>query len=353
MRTTMKDIARECGVSVSAVSLALSGKAKKGRISEAKKEEILQTARRMNYYLNSAASDLARGQSRVIGMVINDIRNSHIAELDIAISQVLQNRGYSVVNHILYDQHKEEEEQLIRQIAAGNLCALIWAKPYEPDRTAENQRLYEIIDSLGIPVVTMDGYEFKSDGLNICYDYEKAGYLAVNYLIGCGHRRIGCIAGNQGYLVTRNRLTGYRSALEEAGIEYDEKLIYSGDYTMESGSQALSYLMGQHVTAIFAMNDVMAFGVYRSARNYGIRIPEDLSVIGCDNVPFAEVLETPLTTVGGPTEQMGIYIGEQLCRAIEEHPASMQNREGKKRKTVFYQPDLYVRGSVKKIQTGI
>lgn len=352
MRTTMKDIAKECGVSVSAVSLVLSGKAKKGRISESKMEEIRQTARRMNYYLNSAASDLARGQSRVISMVINDIRNSHIAELDIAISRVLQNHGYSVVNYILHDQKEEDQEELVRRIAAGNICALIWAKPFEPSKVQENKRLYEIVDSLGIPVITMDAYDFKSDGMNICYDYEKAGYLAVNYLIGCGHRRIGCIAGNQEYKVTRDRMIGYRQALKEAGISFDEKLVYSGDYTMESGSQALSYLMGQHVTAIFAMNDEMAFGVYRSARSYGIRIPEDLSVVGCDNVPFAEVLETPLTTVGEPTEQMGIYIGEQLCEAIEKHPASMRNQEGKQRRTVYYQPDLYVRGSVKKIQSS-
>lgn len=349
MRTTMKDIAKECGVSVATVSIALSGKVKKGRISESKLEEIQQTAHRLNYYLNSTASNLARGQSRTIGMVIKDIRNSHIAELDIAISKVLQNRGYSVVNHILHDQNKEEQEVLIRRIAAENICALIWAKPFEPAKMKENQQLYEIVDSLDIPVITMDAYEFKSDGINICFDYEKAGYLAVNYLIGCGHKRIGCITGNQEYRVTQDRLDGYCRALKEAGIEYDDKLVYRGDYTMESGSQALSYLMGQHVTAIFAMNDEMAFGVYRSARNYGIHIPEDLSVIACDNVPFAEVLEAPLTTVGVPAEQMGIYIGEQLCRAIEERPESMKNAGERARKTVYYQPDLYVRGSVKKL----
>ena len=95
MRTTMKDIARECKVSVATVSIALSGSAKKGRISESKLEEIRQTARRLNYFPNSSASNLARGRSKTIGVVINDIRNSHIAELDTAISEVLQERGYS------------------------------------------------------------------------------------------------------------------------------------------------------------------------------------------------------------------------------------------------------------------
>ena len=96
MRTTMKDIARECKVSVATVSIALSGSAKKGRISESKLEEIRQTARQLNYFPNSSASNLARGRSQTVGVVINDIRNSHIAELDTAISEVLQERGYKL-----------------------------------------------------------------------------------------------------------------------------------------------------------------------------------------------------------------------------------------------------------------
>ena len=348
MRTTMKDIARECKVSVATVSIALSGSAKKGRISESKLEEIRQTARRLNYFPNSSASNLARGRSQTIGVVINDIRNSHIAELDTAISEVLQERGYSVVNHIFNDKNEGRLDELIRRIASENLCALVWAKSMEPGKTEENRLLYETVDSLCIPVFTMDGYGFQSDGLNICFDYEKAGYEATSYLAGCGHRRIGCIAGNPEYRVTQERLLGYRRALEEAGIPWEKKLVAGGDYTLESGSQALSYLLGQHVTAIFAMNDEMAFGVYRSARSYGIRIPEDLSVVGCDNVPFDDVLEVPLTTVGVPAGEMGRFIGEQICRAVEEQPEEMKNTGGT-RKTIYYQPDLYVRGSVRRI----
>ena len=348
MRTTMKDIARECKVSVATVSIALSGSAKKGRISESKLEEIRQTARQLNYFPNSSASNLARGRSQTVGVVINDIRNSHIAELDMAISEVLQERGYSVVNHIFNDKDEGKLEELVRRIASENVCALVWAKSMEPAKTEENRLLYETVDSLGIPVITMDGYEFKSDGLNICFDYERAGYEATSYLVNCGHRRIGCIAGIEGYRVTQERLAGYRRALEEAGIPWEEKLVAGGDYTLDSGSQVLSYLLGQHVTAIFAMNDEMAFGIYRSARSYGIHIPEDLSVIGCDNVPFDEVLEVPLTTVGVPAGEMGRFVGEQLCLAVEKRPEEMRNADGKRR-TIYYQPDLYVRGSVRKL----
>ena len=127
---------------------------------------------------------------------MNDIRNSHIAAVDMAISEVLQERGYSVVNHIFNDKNEGKLDELIRRIASENLCALVWAKSLEPEKMEENELLYQTVDSLGIPVITMDGYEFRSDGLNICFDYEKAGYEATSYLLGCGHKRIGCIAGN-------------------------------------------------------------------------------------------------------------------------------------------------------------
>ena len=147
--------------------------------------------------------------------------------------------------------------------------------------------------------------------------------------------------------MTRERITGYQKALADAGIEQDPKLIYEGDYTMDSGSAALSYLMGQRVTAIFAQNDEMAFGVYRSARIYGISIPEELSLIGCDNVPFDDVLEVPLSTISVPAREMGSYIAEQLCNMVEEDQPASPERD--RRRTVYYEPDLYLRGSVGKI----
>ena len=138
MRTTMKDIAKACNVSVATVSIALSGSVKKGRISESRLEEIRQTARRLNYFPNSSASNLARGRSQAIGVVMNDIRNSHIAAVDMAISEVLQERGYSVVNHIFNDKNEGKLDELIRRIASENLCALVWAKSLEPEKMEEN-----------------------------------------------------------------------------------------------------------------------------------------------------------------------------------------------------------------------
>lgn len=346
MRVTISDIAHACGVSAATVSLALSGK--KTRISEETAERIRETAKKMHYFPNMMASNLARRQSESIGIVINDLRNTHIAELYMAISSVIQSRGYFPVCHVLNGKTPQEQKNLTRHIAMENLCSLIWAKPYEEQKKEENEAIYAIIDQLEIPVFTMDNYEFKAPGLNICCDYYKAAYMAVQYLISQGHRRIGCIAGTPGFKVTQDRIDGYKKALDEGGIPYDEKLMWYGDYSMQSGKDALPYLLGQRVSAIFSMNDEMAFGVYQSSRTYGLTIPDAFSIIGCDNVMFDDVLEVPLSTVSASTGDMGKYIGNSVCDAIVKASKDGLASLGKRR-NVYYEPNLYLRGSVRKI----
>ena len=346
MRVTIRDVAKACGVSCASVSMALGDK--RCRLKPETVKHIRETAEKMNYRPNHAAASLAGRPSRMIGVVLEDIRNPHIAQLYMVISGVLRDNGFMVVGHITENTGEEEEERLVSEIASENLCALIWGRPYEPDRTEENNRLYERIDALGIPVFTMGGYEFASPGVNVCFDYEKAGYLAARHLLEAGHVRIGCVSGPKNYEVSRQRLEGYFRALREAGIEPDPKLVFEGDYTREGGSRALPYLMGQGVTAIFAQNDEMAFGIYRSARVYGIRIPEELSLIGCDNVPFDDVLEIPLSTVEVPTGEMGSFIGKELVTLLQE-----EEWAGGTRRTVYYDPDLYLRGSVRKVGEGM
>lgn len=339
MRTTMKDIAKACGVSTATVSMALSGNTK--RVSAATVAAICNKAQELNYFPNQMASSLARRKSRVIGIVVNDLRNSHIAVLFMAINRVLQDKGFSLSCHILEDNIDSSVSDLVMRIAAENVCALIWAKPLEPDKVEENERLTSIIERMGIPVFTMDDYRFECSGNNYCFDYERAGYMATKHLIDLGHRRIGCIAGTRAFKVTVDRIDGYKAALEEAAIPVNEDLIYMGDYTMESGTNALPYLLGHGVTAIFAQNDEMAFGVYKSARNYGVRVPEDLSLVGCDNVPFDEALEVPLSTIDVPTQAIGRKMAEDICEAIE-------NEDPAERATKVYSPVLLVRGSTKR-----
>lgn len=340
MGITIKDIAKECGVSVATVSMALSDKPT--RVSERTRMKVREVARKYNYRPNNAAVSLANKKSRLIGIVFNDLRNTHISSLFMAINSVLEKNGYSLVCHIIEDGQNINPD-LVRDIVADNIGALIWAKSLETGTGEKARFVKKAIDGLQIPIITMDQYDFECRGVDVLFDYKKGSYMAVKHLIECGHRRIGCVAGKENFYVTQQRIEGYREALEENGIHYDPELVYYGDYTMKSGYEAFPYIMGQKVTAIFSMNDEMAFGIYRAARLYGVSIPEDISLIGFDNVPFSDVMQVPLTTIGVPVEEMGRFMGERVIDMINDTELFP------KREKVWYQPKLLVRASTRQV----
>ena len=340
MRTTIKDIARECGISVSAVSLALSDKP--NRISSATRQKVLEAAARLNYQPNPAALSLVNRKSKTIGIVLSDMRNTHIASLFMAINKKIEGKGYSMACHILDDQEENSDKEILDLIASENVAGLIWAKPLLQGREAEQENFGKRVDRLEVPVITMDACLFSCPGLDVCFDYENGAYLATRHLLESGHKRVGALAGKSGYRVTHETIKGYRRALEEYGIGYEKELVHYGDYTMESGYEAMPYLMGQNVTAVFSFNDEMAFGLYRAARIYGVRIPKDLSIIGFDNVPFADVMEIPLSTIRVPIVEMGEFIGEKMLEFLEN--PGLTTRE-----QVIYKPDLLLRASTAKI----
>ncbi len=339
MKSTIKDIARECGLSVSTVSMALSDKP--NRISAQTRERVRLTAERLHYQPNLAAVSLVNRKSKMVGIVVNDIRNTHISSLFMAINKELEEKGYSMICHVLDNEDLSSNLKLIKLISSENVSALIWAKSLEVDKPEENFNLKYDMEQLGIPIITMDEFKLECAGVDVCFDYNMGGYLATKHLITCGHERIGCLTGDSNFKVTQERLSGYRRALKEFGIEYSQELVYSGNYTMEVGYKSLSYFLGQNVTAIFSFNDEMAFGLYQAARIYGVHIPEELSIIGFDNVPFADVMEVPLSTVNVPIVEMGTYIGREMIALLE-------NTEERPRGKKIYKPDLLLRGSTAK-----
>ncbi len=341
MKVTIKDLAKACGVSISTVSMALSEKP--NRISANTRAQIREMAKKMNYQPNLAAVSLVKRKSRSVGIVVNDLRNTHISSLYMAIDREIEKNGYSPICHVYSDEQANAAE-ILNQMESENVSAIIWAKSLDIGKKEENQLIQERVQRMGVPIIAMDDYGFSCLGTDVLFDYRKGALLAVRNLIANGHKRIGCLAGERSYAVTQERIAGCREALEEAGISWEESLVYYGDYTQEAGYQALSYLMGQNVTAVFSFNDEMAFGIYRAARNYGIRIPDQLSVIGFDDVPFADVMEVPLSTIRVPINEMGEFIGEEINRWMNAE----DNDLGRKKK--IYQPALLVRRSVRRRQ---
>jgi len=336
MNATIKDIALECGVSAATVSLALTGK--KGRVSAETTARIMETAARLQYTPNRAAVSLATRRTKLVGVLMSDLRNTHIAELFMAIEEVLQGHGYTLICHVL-DDKTVDTGRISSELIGLGVEGILYAQPIFLDPDEGFFRMREFLNSAGVPIICNDDVGLTCAGMDVKFDFYRAGYMATRHLIDCGHQVIGCVSGPANYRVSEQRLRGYRDALEEGGIVYDPKLVFFGDYSTAGAEPALSYLLGQKATAIFSFNDEMAFALYRSAHQYGLSIPQDISVIGCDNVPFCNVLEVPLSTVHVPTVEMGREMAENLISLIEE-PSTKGRTEH------MHAPALMLRGSV-------
>jgi LacI family transcriptional regulator len=336
MKVTIKDIAQASGYSVATVSMALSEK--ENHVSPTTKEKVRTIARSMNYYPNRVAVSLVTQKSKTIGMMTPDLTNTHVSTFFTAVGSTLQKSGYSLLCHTIHDLNDYSVKTLSDMVASG-VDGIILSQPYVfSTAPAEMDKMRNYLKGTGLPLVSRDIPELNEHGVDVHFNYFQGAYLATRHLLECGHTRIGCVTGSSLLRVTGNRTDGYRHALEEAGIPFDEKLLFRGDYSMESGSQALSYLLGQKVTAIFSFNDEMAFGLYRSARQYRVKIPADISVVGFDNVPFADVLDVPLTTIHIPTYEIGCRVAEVLIDMIENGVPDHLLVEN-------YEPTLMIRGS--------
>jgi LacI family transcriptional regulator len=338
MKTTIVDIAKACGVSPATVSLSLSNRP--SRVSAETRKKVLEAAQALQYTPNYAAVSLVTKRTRLIGIIISDLRNMHIARQFMAIDEVLQQFGYTLVCHIL-DNTRGDAKRIVNDLIGTGVEGIIFAQPAFAQEYEGSAPLNDYLNSSGIPVMCNDYFNLTCPGADICFDFRKGAYLATRHLIECGHSRIGSVSGPPEYRVSIARLEGYKNALEEAGLPFEPNLVYKGDYSMRGARQALAYLMGQGATAIFSFNDEMAFAIYQSARQYAVNIPSDISVIGCDDVPFSDVLEVPLSTVHVPTEEMGKFLAGELIACIK-------NGSKGKRKTIWYEPALILRGSVSK-----
>lgn len=338
MRTTMKDIAKECDVSVATVSLALAGK--ESRVSREKRELILEAAERLDYVPNRTAICLATNRSRLIGAIFPDLRNPHIASIFMETEEYLQGYNYSLLCHVVSENNIDQIHEVIREMVSAGVEGIVYFFPALSEQS--ETVLEETLLKSNVPVASFVRPKSACPGLDVNFNYEQGGYLATKHLIENGHQIIGCVAGPMKYNVTLERLKGYRRALEESGLTYCPRFVYESDYTMGGGKEALSYLLGQGVTAIFAFNDEMAFGLYQSARLYSVKIPQDVSIIGFDNVPFSEALEVPLSSINVPVREMSQIVAKGLIECIEKNGS-------KGRERVSFEPVLIVRGSVRKV----
>jgi DNA-binding LacI/PurR family transcriptional regulator len=320
-RVTSVDVARRAGVSQSTVSLVFSGKGA-GRVSEATQERVRQAARELGYRPNVAAQALRLGSSRAVALLVPDVTNPFFSRVLRGAQRSAQAAGYTVA---LVDTGNDRrwEEQSFEALRAGPVDGYLLFEVSAPEALGPDT-----------PAVMM---EAEARGRpSVRFDAEAGAAAAVSHLLGLGHRRVGHLAAAFDAPTFHLREEARRRVLAEAGIDPDEQPRALTPIDIDSARDAAGPLLDDKPTAVFCDDDVIAAGLYLAARERGLKVPRDLSVIGFDDMDFARVLEPPLTTVALDAEQLGASSFELL-------EAAMAGRRTRRR--IVLPAELLVRGS--------
>ncbi len=315
---TLSDIADDVGVYIMTVSRAL---ADKPGVAAETKQRVLESARRLGYTVNPEGRAPAREIASTIGVLVNNIGSEYAGEIIDGISNILDVANYDIVIFNPYRMRRDPNDYVIQvcQYAIDGLL-IAAANRLQP----QSVNYLEQMIRQHFPVVFIDQRVADSTVPCVTAQNWQGAYDATRYLIQLGHRRIGFIAGPHTESPSGERHAGYQDALTQNGIPYDDLLIRNGDFARQSGYIAAQSLlaMDEPPTAIFASNDPMAFGVYKAIQQTGKRIPEDISVIGFDDIGLSADIHPTLTTVRQPLREMG-RVGAQMLLdtlRVRDHP---------------------------------
>ncbi|HHX8351443.1 substrate-binding domain-containing protein [Vibrio sp. Vb0937] len=336
---TMKDIAKLAGVSTSTVSHVIN---KTRFVSEEISERVNNAAKELNYYAPSAlARSLKVNRTKTIGMLVTTSTNPFFGEVVKGVERSCYQKGYSL---ILCNTEGDNERmrQSINTLLQKRVDGLIlMCSSLEGERIDVFERYPDI------PVVVMDWGPMLFTSDKIQDNSLRGGYLAAKYLIDCGHTEIGCITGPLIKHQAQMRYEGYKRAMNEAGLEFNANWIIESDFECEGGYQAFKKMAqrGALPSSIFVSNDMMAMGVINAANELDIKVPDDLSIIGYDDIHIAKFMSPSLTTIHQPKYRLGQAAVETLVLKLDEKSTEAQ--------VVQLEPALVERKSVKRLKSNV
>lgn len=308
---TIYDVAHEAGVSDATVSRVFNNKP---GVKESTRAKVLNAAQKLGYVVNMQARSLAGGRSNIIGLLIPGLDNGYVIEIVRGVDQELARSGCELM---VYTTHRvrNNSANYLRYVANGLTDGILLVVPLV------SADFLKALETINHPYVLIDALNPFGRSASVNATNWDGAYKATEYLIKLGHRRIGFITGIPELSSAKDRYEGFITALNDYDIPVDKTLIVTGDFRQESGYVAAQQLLQlpEPPTAIFASNDMMAFGVMDAIREAGLRIPDDVSVIGFDDIPQAVNTYPKLTTVHQPLEEMG-RVGVKLLLEHIEHP---------------------------------
>lgn len=314
-KVTIVDVAAQANVSYATVSRVINNDI---HVKQETRERVLVTMQRLGYVANRQARSLAGGSTNSIGVLVPDLGTGYIGEIIRGIDAEL---GLSDLDLILYTTHRTavKEANYVANLARGMVDGLLVVLPRNP------ADFIGTLTQRNFPFVLIDHQGNGQDCPAVGAANWQGGFTATEYLIKLGHRRIGFITGWMDLGCALDRLDGYRSALRTNHISERPELIYEGTFFQPDGFTGASTLLDlpNPPTAIFASNDVMAMGVMDAVRNKGLRVPDDISVIGFDDIPQASLVHPALTTVRQPLEKMGRVATQMLLELLRQAPKKL------------------------------
>lgn len=334
MKYTISDIAKMANVSKATVSRVINNKPE--GVGKETRENILRIIEESGFQPSMVARGLVTKKTKSLGLIITDIDNSFYPQLVRGAEDYANKHGYSL---FLCNSanNPEKEKEYIKVFLEKSVDGVILSSSMN-----ETSYHYNILESKNTPLVALDRcLEGDYYDASVFFNNFRGAYIAVKYLINNGHKNIAFISGPKSLVISQNRLRGYKMALEERNIEIREEIIVEGDFQFESGYNRTIELIdqGKEFSAIFAGNDLMAIGSIKALKSRNIKIPDQVEIIGFDNVEISKFIEPQLSTIGQPAYEMGVKGAEQLIKLIE----------GKKieKKNIILEPELIIRETTK------
>lgn len=335
-RVTIYDIARKLNLTASSVSRALNNSSK---VNETTKQLIKKTAAEMNYKPNTLASNLRKGKSQTIGIVVPRINQNFFANVIAGIEAVTYQRGYNMIICQSAESH-DKEIQCINTLINQHVDCIIISVSAEGD---DYSHLQNVIDH-HIQLIQFDRVADNLETLKVINDNEQASMDAVSHMVSQGYKRIALLQGPQNLNIFRQRKAGYLRALKKNGLPVIDELMIENAWTKEQGAESVKKLLGLPVPpdAIFASrDDFSALGVLEVATDMGIKVPDELAICGYSNEAFTEITSPSITTIDQHSVDMGktiaeLYFNEMDCK---------NNDAASKPKTISIKPHLIIRTS--------
>ncbi|HEV8534545.1 MAG TPA: LacI family DNA-binding transcriptional regulator [Candidatus Limnocylindria bacterium] len=338
---TIRDVARRARVSHQTVSRVMNGHES---VSAETRERVLRAIRELEYVPSAVARSLSSNRTHTLGMVTTDVSDHFFSEAVAGAEAEARKRGYFLIIGSIEEGSEDDERTYLRLMLERRVEGLIVAIPRL--RLADDDLLADAAERLPTVLVASDIELPGADHVDI--DNRRGGHEATAYLVAQKHRIIATITGPLDWPSARARLDGYRDALREAGLTADRALVAPCvDWGLESGRRAAERLLASapKLTAIFAQSDLLALGAIAALRVRGLRVPEDVSIVGFDDISVASVFDPPLTTVRQPMRE----VGELAARLIGDRASSARKAKGSRH---ILRAPLVIRGSVARLDGG-